>query len=370
MAEEKNGNQDKVKRVIEMITGEEAKVIAVPSALIHFVGSKTSRNKTSKAVFLSQLIYWSDKGARKDGFIFKTHREWYEETGLSSNQISSYTKEFKGLDFIDTKLKKAHGCPTIHYRLKLDVFIESFAEYMQNGFVNNSRNQDEETDDSLTENTAQSTAENSLSNKMVISNEEKEKREESGNVKGAVSSSNGNTDFNQNSARPNLEEKIPLPSDFVPTLDNQYQAVRDFPYKSPAYITQKFIKRYQDRKVKMTASEWQDKWVDWILTERPMHLSDTEILRQEGNTILNKVCDEIFRFTYKLEKKVFHRDEIVEAIKDFYCENTVDEILKYLTDSKDLGHKNDYYFNLAECNRSSEWKSDVAKEWRELGLFN
>src|SRR4051794_33518401 len=103
MSKAVKGNMGKICNVIEQNTGAPAKVIAVPSELIHFVGN------TQKAVFLAQLVYWSDKATRKDGYVFKSRREWETETGLSSNQIERYTKEFKKKKFLNTKKLKAYG---------------------------------------------------------------------------------------------------------------------------------------------------------------------------------------------------------------------------------------------------------------------
>ncbi len=71
-------NSDKLQACIITATGDEkAKVIAVPWDLIHFVGD------TKKGVLLAQLIYLSDRGKRKDGYVYKTYDEMTEATGLS-----------------------------------------------------------------------------------------------------------------------------------------------------------------------------------------------------------------------------------------------------------------------------------------------
>ena len=41
-----------------------------------------------QAVFVSQLLYWTGKGKRADGFIWKTQEEWADETGLSAGEQS------------------------------------------------------------------------------------------------------------------------------------------------------------------------------------------------------------------------------------------------------------------------------------------
>ena len=46
-------------------------------------------------LFLSQLCYWSDKGGRTDGFVYKTQAEWEEETALSNEQQLRARKQLK-----------------------------------------------------------------------------------------------------------------------------------------------------------------------------------------------------------------------------------------------------------------------------------
>ena len=38
-------------------------------------------------LFLSQLLYWMDKGADEDGWLYKTREELYDETGLSRKEL-------------------------------------------------------------------------------------------------------------------------------------------------------------------------------------------------------------------------------------------------------------------------------------------
>lgn len=38
------------------------------------------------AVFLAQLLYWSDKGEDDNGWFWKTHKQWTKETGLTRDQ--------------------------------------------------------------------------------------------------------------------------------------------------------------------------------------------------------------------------------------------------------------------------------------------
>ncbi len=50
--------------------------IAFHRAFVPIAGS------VAGAVFLSQLVYWSKRSSQEDGSIYKTQKEWEEETGL------------------------------------------------------------------------------------------------------------------------------------------------------------------------------------------------------------------------------------------------------------------------------------------------
>lgn len=74
----------------------------------------------SQAGMLSQLIYWSDRSTRSDGFVYKSSSDWYVEVGASDYAV----RKFKRLPFIETKVLKANGTPTTYYRVKFDVLLE------------------------------------------------------------------------------------------------------------------------------------------------------------------------------------------------------------------------------------------------------
>lgn len=134
------------------------------------------------AAFLSQLDYWSDGRTRnEEGWIYKKQEEWREELGLSRTQVDRVVRLLREAGLIETRLKKANGAPTMHYRIvseKLDwalgqlVADENFrvvvnpkrasrsAENLRCGksavgSVGNQRLETQETNDSLTETTTE-----------------------------------------------------------------------------------------------------------------------------------------------------------------------------------------------------------------------
>ena len=107
-------------------------------------------NDYPTAALLNQMIFWSDKTKRRDGFFYKTYKEWEEETFLSEYQVRRASKVLKELGFLETKLKKANGSPTLHYKLDMDALSESIVKKLKNRNQTNLRNDTEVSQESLT----------------------------------------------------------------------------------------------------------------------------------------------------------------------------------------------------------------------------
>lgn len=86
------------------------------------------------AVFLSQLTFWADKGKNREGWIYKTQEQWFNETGIKKFKIAQITKELENRGIIETKVMKVNGNPIKHYRLLYDNYlneVESVLEIKQ-----------------------------------------------------------------------------------------------------------------------------------------------------------------------------------------------------------------------------------------------
>jgi hypothetical protein len=80
-----------------------------------------------EAIFIQQLYYWSDKGVRGDGYIYKTKKEWQEETTLTPKQQDRIVRKLKGKKIIETKLE---GIPaTLHYKLDSQLLQKVITSY-------------------------------------------------------------------------------------------------------------------------------------------------------------------------------------------------------------------------------------------------
>ena len=95
-----------------------------------------------EAIFYQQIHYWGQRGKRDDGFVYKTVEELEEETTLSRYQQDRIRKKLIKKGWLEVKLFKANGAPTLHYRPLVSV------EMVLSRFVRNSQMDLRETDKS------------------------------------------------------------------------------------------------------------------------------------------------------------------------------------------------------------------------------
>ena len=107
-----------------------------------------------EALYVQQLYYWSDKGKRKDGWIYKTKKEMEEETTLTIRQQDRIRKNIEKQGILETKLLKANGSPTIHYKLNIPMLQKVILEYDETSHSNHTKRHIP-----LTENTTENTTE-------------------------------------------------------------------------------------------------------------------------------------------------------------------------------------------------------------------
>jgi len=80
-------------------------------------------------VFLSQLLYWNDKGWSPDKWIWKTANEWYDETALTRKEQMGARRKLKTLGVIEEHLE---GVPAIlHYRVSFLKLTELITAYLR-----------------------------------------------------------------------------------------------------------------------------------------------------------------------------------------------------------------------------------------------
>lgn len=154
-------------------------VIAFHPELVKIFGD------VEKALYIQQLYFWSNKGKRKDGYIYKSKKEIEEETGLTRAQQDRCRRFFEKNKIIETKLIKANGSPTLHYRINetifqkyIDSYEVSISKNFTNGKVKTLPMEKQESYQSITENTTENTTdikEKQCGLKSAVSSKEKNK---------------------------------------------------------------------------------------------------------------------------------------------------------------------------------------------------
>lgn len=153
-------NYVELRNILRKMSGQDS-VITIPKIYIDFTGDLTT------AAILNQLVFYSDKGKRSDGFFYKSYKEWEEETGLTKRQVSYSIGKIKELGLVETKLKKANGSPTIHYKLDYDKLLDSIVTKCHYRLEQNVTIDSDKVSQSLTENTTENTTENNISTSKI-----------------------------------------------------------------------------------------------------------------------------------------------------------------------------------------------------------
>jgi len=102
--------RDEILSLVKRISGQE-NMLVLPRLFIDLTGDIHS------ALLLSQLLYWSDRTCDRDGWIYKTHKDWQAELGLNRYFLDKCRSRLTELGLIAVKLKRANGSPTMHFKV-------------------------------------------------------------------------------------------------------------------------------------------------------------------------------------------------------------------------------------------------------------
>jgi len=138
--------QGQVFSLIKSLVGQ-ANLLTIPRLFIDYTGDLGS------ALLLSQIVYWSDKIERRDGFMYKTYSDWRTEIGLNEYSVRKAANHLKKMGILETEVHKANGNPTVHYRLIAERFSTSFLQYLQKQNLKKLRNENPNSEQTLTETT-------------------------------------------------------------------------------------------------------------------------------------------------------------------------------------------------------------------------
>ena len=96
-------------------------------------------NNHATAIFLSQLMYWTEqklKEGKGEIEIYKTIKEWEEETGLSRYQQEQARRFLRAANILTERRKRTANCMcVVHYTLKVEVlqeYMELVAKQLKN----------------------------------------------------------------------------------------------------------------------------------------------------------------------------------------------------------------------------------------------
>jgi uncharacterized phage protein (TIGR02220 family) len=145
-------NYTTIKELIKRFSGNE-NTFTVPKVYVQYTGDLTT------AVLLNQIVFYSDKSKRTDGYFYKTYKEWEEDVCLTERQVRHSVTKLKDKGVLETKIMKANGSPTVHYKLEYDKLVESILTFCKIPNQHNVRIQPDNMSDSLTEITTENTTE-------------------------------------------------------------------------------------------------------------------------------------------------------------------------------------------------------------------
>jgi len=100
-------------------------VLSFPRAFIGFTGS------IEGAILLSKIIQHQEHSGQDGGRLFKTYADWEKELGLSKYKVSGLSAEMRGKGFLETRVKRANGNPTVHYFLDRNEFEKQLVDYLR-----------------------------------------------------------------------------------------------------------------------------------------------------------------------------------------------------------------------------------------------
>jgi hypothetical protein len=117
--------QKQIFAVIKSLTGQN-NILTIPRSLIDYTGDKET------ALFLSQLIYWSDKGHDED-WIYKTNQEWKDEIHITRYALEKARKILEQKGILECKIKKVYSRnnTAVHYKIDIEKFVESYIEFTE-----------------------------------------------------------------------------------------------------------------------------------------------------------------------------------------------------------------------------------------------
>lgn len=116
-------NKEKVKKIIERYGERE---IRVSFSKIYY----DLTEDINSSILLSQIVYWSDRTKRSDGYFYKSYEDWFKEIPLTKYQIKRAATKLEDLGLIATKVKRVLGTPTLHYKVNMEALENKIIKHL------------------------------------------------------------------------------------------------------------------------------------------------------------------------------------------------------------------------------------------------
>jgi len=127
---DKESNHKQMISLIKSISGQ-ANVLTIPRLYIDILDGDVKA-----ALLLSQIVYWSDKSIRTDGWFWKSYPEWHEELAIPKRTAVRKVELLKDMGLIETQVKRAMGAPTTHYKVNMQAISDLIMSKWENDNAN------------------------------------------------------------------------------------------------------------------------------------------------------------------------------------------------------------------------------------------
>ena len=109
-------------------------ILCEPPVAFHGILAKICGNANA-GLMLSQAMYWTKSRAAqdRDGWFYKTAREWYDEICLSRHEQDTAKRILKQRGFLEMQTRRAgrEMTPTLHFRVNLEAISKAIAEFAE-----------------------------------------------------------------------------------------------------------------------------------------------------------------------------------------------------------------------------------------------
>ncbi len=92
-------------------------LVALGRPAVYYPRLRSICGSLNAAVILSNLIYWTPRSRNEEGWIYKSHKDWTLETGLTRDEQDTARAKLREKGLIEEATHQEKGAPTKHYRV-------------------------------------------------------------------------------------------------------------------------------------------------------------------------------------------------------------------------------------------------------------